>query len=79
MFMLWIKFDEIPSLLDQDIKEKPKCHRELQKGNYLTELVLALIFLLQMFILLILMCSKNLLKFHHCLFKLLRKNQNVAD
>ena len=25
------------------------------------------------------MCSQNLMIFHHCLFKLLRKNQNVAD
>ena len=24
------------------------------------------------------MCSQNLMKFHNCLFKLLRKNQNVA-
>ena len=25
------------------------------------------------------MCLQSLMKFHHCLFKLLRKNQNVAD
>ena len=32
-----------------------------------------------MFILCILMCLQSLIKFHHCPFKILRKNQNVAD
>ena len=40
MFILWIKFDEIPSLPDQDIKKKPKCPgQKITKGNNLTELV----------------------------------------
>ena len=25
------------------------------------------------------MCLQSLMKFHHCLFKILRKNQNVVD
>ena len=25
------------------------------------------------------MCSQSLMKFHHCLFKILRKNQNFVD
>ena len=25
------------------------------------------------------MCLQGLMKFHHCLLKILRKNQNVAD
>ena len=25
------------------------------------------------------MCSQSLMKFHHCLFKILRKKQNVVD
>ena len=31
---MFAKFDEIPSLPPQDIKEKPKCHRQrITKGN----------------------------------------------
>ena len=40
---------------------------------------LALFILIQMFILWISMCLQSLMKFHHCLFKILRKNQNVVD
>ena len=25
------------------------------------------------------MCLQSLMKFHHCLFKILRKNQNIVD
>ena len=25
------------------------------------------------------MCLQNLMKFHHCLFKILKKNQNAVD
>ena len=25
------------------------------------------------------MCSQSVMKFHHCLFKILRKNKNVVD
>ena len=32
-----------------------------------------------MFLLWISMCLQSLMKFHHCLFKILRKNQNVVD
>ena len=32
-----------------------------------------------MFILLKSMCLQSLMKFHHCLFKILEKNQNVVD
>ena len=35
--------------------------------------------LIQMFILWISMCLQSLMKFHHCLFKILKKNQNVVD
>ena len=33
----------------------------------------------KMFILWISRCLQSLMKFHHCLFQILRKNQNVAD
>ena len=76
---MFATFDEIPSLPVQDIKENPKYRgQRITRGNN-KNWTLALSFLLQMFILWISMCLQNLMKFHPRLFKLLRKNQNVAD
>ena len=44
---VFAKFDEIPSLPVQDIKEKPNVvDKELQRAITLTEMALALIFLI---------------------------------
>ena len=56
-----------------------KMYQELQRAITLTELAPALFILMQMFTLWIAMCSQRLMKFHHCLFKILRKNQNVVN
>ena len=53
-----------------------KIHLELQKAITLTELALS--FLLNVFNLWISTCLQSCMQFHHCLFKILRKNQNVA-
>ena len=51
----------------------------ITKGNKSTELAPTFFILIQMFILWISICLQSLMKFHHCLFKILRKNQNVVD
>ena len=56
-----------------------KMLQELQREITLTELALAIFILLQMSILWIAMCLQSLMKFHHCLFKILRKKQNIVD
>ena len=77
---MFAKFDEIPSLPVKILrKNQIVVDKELQRAITQQNWPLVLIFLLQMFILWISTCSQNLMKFHHCLFKLLRKNQNVAD
>ena len=82
------KSDEIPSLPVQDIKKTNKMqylfinkmHQELQRAITLNKSGPWPFFvLIQMFILWISMCLQSLMKFHHCLFKILKKNQNVVD
>ena len=53
--------------------------KELQRAITLTELAPSPYFSIINVQLVDIMCLPNLMKFHHCLFKLLRKNQNVAD
>ena len=53
---------------------------KITKGNNSKQnWTLALFILIQMFILWISLCLQSLMKFHHCLFKILRKKQNVVD
>ena len=72
---MFSKFDKIPSLPVQDIKENPKCRG--QRAITLTELASSS----YVFIINVHRVDINVIaryeKFHHCLFKLLRKNQNV--
>ena len=56
---------------------KQNALRITKGNNSLTEL--ALFILIQMFILWISLCLQSLMKFYHCLFKILRKKQNVVD
>ena len=48
-----------------------KMHQELQRAITLTELALAFLWIST--------CLQSLMKFHHCLLKILKKNQNVVD
>ena len=86
MFILWISIC-LQSLMkfhhclfkilrkNQNVVDKV-----LQRAITLTELAPSLFFILiQMFILWISICLQSMMKFHHCLFKILRKNQNVVD
>ena len=55
-----------------------KIHKELQRAMTLIELAPSPYFSI-INVYLISMCLQGLMKFHHCLWKILRENQNIAD
>ena len=76
--MFAAKFDEIPSLHVQVNKENPKCRRlRITKGNTLKKMAPSPYFSIINVHLVDINVLPNVMKFRHCLFKIL-KNQNVA-
>ena len=77
---VFTKSDEIPSLPVQNIKNQNGMDKELQKAIILTKLAPCPYFsILNVHLVDINVFAKSAEIHYYCLFKLLRKNQNIED